>query len=233
MNESQKNKQPAWWDDAISNSITKILQKLFLLAPLTLMVLLRKNVGFRLMHPLGLLAAMVLIMTLGGPPLHSPLYLFWTTALLFGVVKAANRSFQSRRGMLQHSYYIGDSIFDSLPVPEFFRRNRRMAFFFEPALCLTLGMLILNYCPRPFHELGIWIIISSGLLICLEIDTYRRQWKRDVDAIDGMVYSHYLGTHVERYTEECQSPNSHRHPVEGIPTGLGADIQQQVRNRKN
>jgi hypothetical protein len=233
MNEPQKHKQPAWWDDAISNSITKLLQNIFLLAPLTLMVLLRKNVGFRLLHPLGLLAAMVLIMTLGGPPLHSPLYVFWSAALLFGIVKAANRSLQSRRGMLKHSYYLGDSILDSLPVPELLLRNRRLAFFFEPVLCFTAGMLILRYCPAAFHALGIWVIISSALLICLEIDAYRRQWKREADIVDGMVVAQFQGTHVERYSEEGQSPIPQRQHTAGIPTGLGADIQKHVRNHKN
>jgi hypothetical protein len=225
------NEKPTFKQMRMDEEMNKVLHKFIMFPPLTLMVFLRRNVGFRLLAPLGVLTLILIVMSLGGPPLYSPLYLFWCAALIFGIAKGINRWFEGRRGIKQHSYYLGDSIFDSLPVPGFFRRRRRMAFFFDPVFCVTVSILMLNYGPKSIWALAVWLLISSVFLFCIEVNAYKAQRARELDMVDGLVYSQYQGDEVERYSDAPKHTARPQNSDDAIPTGLGADLNPRARGR--
>src|ERR1039458_5392122 len=106
---------------------------------LTVMVFLRRDLGYRLLNPLpliGVTAILVVITVLAGPGIAEArpddLLLFALLAFTLGAYQRLKRWRELNRNVRQHSYYLGSSPFDFPWLPVFFRRNRRIARLVDP-----------------------------------------------------------------------------------------------------
>ena len=199
---------------------------------LTVMVLLRKDVGFRLLNPLALLAttgalALLALLAMSGnnDPGPSLLLLFAVMAFVGGLSQRARRWKELNHQEPTHSYYIGTSPFDFQWLPDFCRRHRRMARFADPFFCAVVGVALF-----PFSSLlALWLVFAGVCLRVYEDAVFRRERNRDLDLIDSLIIS---GRQTEMLDQYHQAPALPLPPDQGIPAGLGPDIQEAIRRRR-
>ena len=213
----------------------EMMRNLMVFPALTVMVLLRKNLGYRLLNPLHICGMALLLFVVGAlainTPRHEALQWFAGAVLFLGIGQRVRRMIDAWRGIRLHSYYIGDSMFVSKRMPKFLRRNRRFTRFFDPFVCIIVGVLLLEPC-RP---LGAWLILSGFALRVLESTVHKRSENRDLDTIDGMIASEVQAETVEEFMDGPDDRRQHQDAAEGIPTGLSSDIQRKIdqNRRKN
>lgn len=208
----------------------QMVQNLMVYPALTVAVLLRKNLGYRLLNPLHICGMAFLLFVLGsmagGVPNHEALQLFAVLVFFFGIAQRIRRWIDARRGIRLHSYYIGDSRFEFKRMPAFLRRNRRFTRLFDPLLCIISGVWLLEPC-RP---LGLWLLVSGCALRALESSVQRRSQERERDTLDNIIESEVQEEVVERYSMRIH--NQTGGTVNGIPTGCSADIEKTILRRK-
>jgi hypothetical protein len=188
-------------------------------------------IGRRLLHRgyiTGVSAIMFLI-SLWAQPSDGPIPLAVYSLVVFvgGMTYAVKRWWEFNRRKKQHSYYIGTSPFEFRWLPQFFRRNRRMARFFDPLFCFLLGILTL-----PFSRLlGLWLMFAGGALFVIEAKVNNKTRETEMDMIDGLVHAEYQGETVDEY--ETAAPNRQQQQQAAIATGLGDDIKEHIKRRKS
>ena len=197
---------------------------------LTVMLLLRSNLGYRLLNPLALFGvsfAMAVIATWAAEttPYADALMLFAGLVFIGGIAERAKRWRELRRGMRLHSYYIGDSHLQRLKLPGFLRRNRRVERFIDPLICLLAGFPLVQFIPA----LGGWILFSGLCLRIVEDAVWKKQIERDLDTLDGMIESEVQEEVLEQYSVRIHQPSQGQ--GEGIPTGYAADVQKTILRR--
>jgi hypothetical protein len=198
------------------------------LPALTLMVFLRRDIGYRMVSPLWLGGVVLLVMLIAGngDEANRPddLLIFALAALTLGLYQRYNRWQDFRRGIRHHTYYIGTSIFERLRFADFLRRDRRIARYVDPFVCGIIGALLL-----PFTSiLARWIIFAAACLFALEHFVHHKEFHRDLDMLDGMANSEMQGDVVDYFSPP---PNRHAEDSAGIPTGLGADTNERIKKR--
>lgn len=200
---------------------------------MTVMVFLRQRIGYRLINPFSLAATTALLALVGSAanPDTRPqdLILFVLTATSLGFGLKIRRWLEFRRGIKQHSYYIGTSIFDSPRLPSFLRRHRRVARFIDPAVCILAGVLLIPYSTL----LGIWLFISGASLKVFEDLVHRKELNEQMDLIDGMVSAERYGDTMDRFSDVPKAASPRPGKARGIPTGLGPDIRRYTEGDRN
>jgi hypothetical protein len=206
----------------------ELVQNLMTLPALTVMVCLRRNLGYRLLNPLHLLIMATVLCVIATFAQETPgsewMPRFAAIMFIFGNGQRIRRWMDQRRGIRQHSYYIGDSIFAGKWLPAFLRRNRRFTRHFDPLACIIGGLCLLDAS----RGLAVWLVFSGLALRVLEDRVYRREQNQDLDTIDGMIASDVQAQAVEGFTAK---PQARRQDDQGIATGLSADIEQQIKHR--
>ena len=209
----------------------RMMENLMVFPALSVMVLLRKNLGYRLLNPGWLGGVALFLFVIGGlatgTPNHGALQWFAGLVLWAGLVQRLRRWRDLRRGVVAHSYYIGDSRLLCRWFPAFLRRNRRFTRFFDTSLCILGGVFLLEPC-RP---LGLWLLLSGFALRVLESRVLRRSRERDLDTVDSMIESEEQTETVEEFIER---PRQNGHPqgaAGSIPTGLSPDLERLVKKR--
>jgi hypothetical protein len=199
---------------------------------LTVMVFLRRDLGYRLLNPAWLIAGtgflfVITVLTQphteGANPID--LLFFVLGALILGIYQRVKRWRELNRGIPQHSYYIGTSPFDYRWLPMFCRRNRRMARLADPIFCALIGLAVFP-CSR---ALAMWLVFSGFCLRSLEYAVHQKQRNRDLDTIDGLINAEIQSETVEHFERPT---DAQQQPASGIPTGLGEDIQNQIKRKK-
>jgi hypothetical protein len=226
--QSQRQTQP---DQGMSfTEKMNVMRGLMGFPALTVMVFLRRNLGYRFLH-VGHIFAMSGILFIVGTlatdsPNHEGLILFALLIPVFGLAQRFRRWLEMRRGIRQHSFYIGDSIFESKRTPKFLRR-RLIARFFDPLFCVFGGLALGNVCPL----LGLWLILSGFALRVLEHTVYVKELNRDLDTMDGMIVSEVQADTVDHFSESPAEVRQQEQNREGIATGLSEDIQGKIKHR--
>jgi hypothetical protein len=201
---------------------------------LTVMVFLRRDLGYRLLNPLALIAVtgfLAIISILAQPDNadNQPVFLllFALMAFIVGMSQRLKRWQELNSGVRQHSYYIGTSCFETIRwLPMFCRRNRRIARFIDPFTCMIIGVALFPVS----RFLAMWLLFSGMCLRSFEYVIHQRERNRNLDLVDGLIISEAQGETVERFEE---SPGAQsQQPDPGIPTGLGPDIQEKIKHRK-
>ena len=199
---------------------------------LTILTLLRRDLGYRLLNPLHLLAvngilALIAIFAMPGSPNGGPLalLLFAILSFLSGMSQRFKRWQELNSNIRSHSYYIGTSPFQFAWLPEFCRRNRRVERFLDPVLCAVVGLILLPSLPA----LALWIGFSAACLRLFEHAVFMRQRNRDLDIFDSIAISQRAALVFEQ-TEHTATKG--QPPQQGIAVGLGPDIAEQVKLRK-
>jgi hypothetical protein len=200
---------------------------------LTVMPWLRDDIGYRLLNPFHILCMNGVLALLGlyMQPIHPDerpalLTFFAVGAIILGLHQRGKRAREMKRGVFQHTYYIGTSNFAFRWHPESYRRNRIAARYFDPLACILAGL----FCLQGSKMLGGWLIICGFALRVFEDAVRRERIKNDLDILDGLITSDHQAEKVERYTEPPAAPPQQQ--ATGIPTGLAPDIQRHIQQRK-
>ncbi len=201
---------------------------------LTVMVFIRRDMGYRFLNPKHLLSVtgpLAIFSALVGPthPGTNPQDLFWfaVLSLSLGLAQRGKRWKELKAGSVQHSYYIGSSPFDYRWLPDWCRRDRRMARIFDPIFCAGIGVWVFPSS----SVLSYWLMFAAVSLRGYEHAVYRKELNRDMDIIDSLIISQVHSKTVEHFEGPPQSQP--QQPSAGIPTGLAPDIQEQIKRRKS
>jgi hypothetical protein len=159
-------------------------------AALTVMPWLRDDIGYRLLNPVHILCMNGSLALLGlyMQPIHPDqrpalLTFFAVCTLILSIAQRAKRARAMKRGVHQHTYYIGTSMFDFRWLPESYRRNRIAARVFDPPACILAGL----FCLQGSKMLGGWLIICGFTLRIYEDAVRRDRIKNDLDLLDGLI----------------------------------------------
>jgi hypothetical protein len=203
------------------------------LPALTLIVLTRRDIGYRLLNPLVLIAvtgalAVIAILALPYSQDASSIGLLIFAALAFfnGMVQRIRGWWNLNRGGQEHSYYIGSSPFSFRWLPNFIRRNRRVARYADPIFWALIGVALLPYA----RFLSLWLVFAAACLRGFEDQTFRRLRNLELDLVDSLIVTGQQASLLEQYDRELNSPP--QQPDAGVPTGLGDDIKEQIKQRK-
>jgi len=201
---------------------------------LTLMVLLRPDVGYRLLHPLKLIAingvlALIVMELQGGHEDDRPWALLLFAALSFcaGLGQRIRGWRELSKPARQHSEYVGTSPFNFRWLPNFVRRNRRVSRFIDPIFCAIVGIA---FYPLS-HTLACYLVFAAFCLRAYEAQIFERERNRDLDLTDGLIRAQYQSDVVEQF--EVPPASQPRQGRSGLSTGLSPDIQKNIKQRKS
>ncbi len=104
---------------------------------LTVMLLFRRNLGYRTLHPTGLIGVCLVMVFIAywlseETPFAAMLLIYAAGVFLEGMSQRLKRWRERRRGVKQHSRAIGDSALRKLWLPAFLKRDGRLACFRGP-----------------------------------------------------------------------------------------------------
>lgn len=213
---------------------TKFVQWLATFPALTLISCWRGDLGYRLLNPLwiGSTALFMVAVAAFCPPDSHPGYLLGFAGLFFfaGNGQRFKRLREFRRGVRQHSFYIGSTGVRDALVPNFCRRNRLYERYLEPAAFATMGFLCFGYVST---ALGAWLVLSAICLAVVESAVQEQELNRQMDMVDGLVASEIQSGQVERFMEPTSGTHT-AEPSAGIATGLSPELQDRIarRNRR-
>jgi len=200
---------------------------------LTLMVILRRDIGYCLLNPLALIAVfgllfVVAVLATPGNEAARPmdLAIFAVIGFLSGLAQLIRRWWDMSRKPHQHSYYIGSSPFDQKWLPVYLRQNRRAARFLDPLVCAGIGFILLPYS----RALAMWLIFSGFCLRAYEFNIHVRDMETELDLKDSLIEAR---RHSEILEQGEPSPDAMPdQPDAGVPTGLGNDIREHLKRRR-
>ena len=200
---------------------------------LSVMVFLRRDLGYRLLNPLSLIAVtglLVVVSVLAQPGNADarPVFLIVFALCFFslGMFQRLKRWRELNRDVRQHSYYIGTSPFDFHWLPMIFRRNRRLARFIDPLFCALIGAAFIPFS----HALAMWLLFSAFCLRAYEYAIHKKERHLNLDTLDGLIVSEAQAETVERFEP---TPGARpQPPSSGIPTGMGQDVGEHIKRRK-
>ncbi len=225
-------KIPFWEQVAIARHLTK-------LPALTIMVFLRNDIGYRFLNTVhlalicgSLVVVSIFLVATGASEQDrvGDLFIFALLAFLFGGFQQAKRFHEHKRGILQHSFYIGTSGFSKGRLtPAFLRRERRCERFVEPGIVIFIAFHYLPISPI----LCLWVIFAALCLCHFEGRIRRRELNERLDMLDGLVESEVKTKEVDTFEPPPKAqPKPKKRTTTGVPTGIGPDIAKQIRRRK-
>lgn len=224
--------QPQRYQDLTYTQKADLFNRLFCLPAFTLISWGRRDVGYRCLTGNG--PALMFLLSLGialfTPPQYKPLWLagYALFSALAGAVQRFKRWRELKRGVVQHSYYIGTSPLNRRWLPGFIRRERRVERFLDPLFFGTIGVLLWYVS----EALSCWFLFSVLSLSALESTTRADEFKRRMDLADGVITSEFQGEVMSSFTELPDTSASRSRPDAGLPTGIGADIEARIQNRR-
>lgn len=221
-----QQEQPITFEQKIN-----ILQSITLFPALTVMVFLRRKIGFRFLDLMKIQIMVVLLWAYGtfssitfGPAAGVIIFLFSLAVLIAAIIERRLRWREIKRGISWHTYSRGISWFSGfLPFPEIMVRR-----FVDPAVALIPGIALFFI----FRPLGFYLILSAVSLFVFETIDYQKQIDRMLDQIDNLVESEVVSDNVEYFQ---QGGAAIARPVEetaGIPTGTDPDLAASIARRR-
>jgi hypothetical protein len=217
----------------------KIIQYLALFPALSIMVFIRRKIGFRLLKPSWLIGIAMFLWFINGitdlgflifQPAGFLFAEFPWVMLAFGFFERYRRWKELCNGERWHTMSPGISYLEVLPLPAFLKSHRRIYRFVEPIGCFIGAMLIGIF----FSEaLARWIAFSSICLFIYEQTLYEKQLERDLDVLDSLIAAEVQGETVEHFSgEQPEAKERSIRETGGIPTGVAFDIHRQIERRR-
>ena len=210
---------------------TALFERLSVFPALTLMVMTRSHIGFRLIHPVAVavVTAGMWMISLMADSASMPRLLYyhaWAFAIMAGVHRIARwRDF--RRGVKQHSYYLGTSVLDYRWLG-FIHRHRLVARWLEPALWGVASIMLFQ---KGAKAEAIWIAFCAFCLRTFEEAVHRKQRDRDFDMVDGLVMSEVHSGTVEQFSAPVATAASAAPKGGAISTGLSPELKALMARR--
>ena len=208
-------------------------KQLVYLSALPIICIWRKDLGYRFINVMhlwgvtGLLALISYISAPGNPDKHfDHLLIFAAVALFCGLVRRNKALRDIKRGLVLHTYYIGNSPYASKKPDSFVSRNRIVERFLDPLVWLILGLCVFTRSPA----LGFWWIYSAFCLLGFEAMVHKRHEQMKLDVMDSMIVSQ----HQSEIAREFEQPPQQYplQPPTGVPTGMAPDVAKSLKRRK-
>jgi hypothetical protein len=217
----------------------KIVQYLAIFPAITIMVFIRRKVGFRMLKPSRLMGVAMFLWFINGLCnidlliFHPAGFLFAEFPLLFLLVALLQRYRRWRElcnGERWHTLSPGISYLEVLPLPAFLKAHRRIYRFVEPVMCFIAAMFI-GVILSP--ALARWIAFSSIMLFIYEQTLFEKQLDRDLDILDGLIASEVQSETVEHFAgPQPDDKERSLQETSGIPTGVAFDIHRQIERHR-
>jgi hypothetical protein len=216
----------------------KIVQYLTIFPAITIMVFMRRKVGFRMLKPSRLIGMAFFLWFIGDlfsllPFTQPPGFIYNRFPLLLlavGFLERYRRWRELCSGERWHTMSPGISYFELLPLPAILRSHRRIYRFVDPAACFIFSMLFGIFFSQPLAR---WFAFSSFCLFIFEQTLFEKQLDRDLDILDGLVAAEVQNETVKHF--EGPQPDEEQRTLEdtaGIPTGVSFDIHKQIELRR-
>lgn len=199
---------------------------------LTVMVFIRKGVGFRLLrrgYIFGMGFGLWLVSVLSynpRDPLPDAMQWFALAFVTVAFYQKIRRWLGLRRGASVHSYDTGVSAFIGKRTPHFLRSYWRVNRFVDPVCVVIVAFYVQRLVSEP---LALWLYFSGACLLFFENTVYAKAFERDIDIADGLVSADMQSETVKHFQPPV-SNDSHQADA-AIPTGLGADIRSRTNRR--
>lgn len=203
------------------------------LASLTLIVIMRRDCGFRFLnsfHLIGTALGLLVICSLTQEPDYRPidLAIFALAMLATAFGQKFRRWREIGKANPEHSYYMGTSCFQFRWLPRFLKRNRRMARFFDPLFCFCVGLIFATVS----HALGLWVMFAALCLRFVEYRAWQNYLMMQLDIGDGTADAEMHSRIVDKLTTPTAQMRTQQQGAEAISTGMGDDIQEKIKRRK-
>jgi hypothetical protein len=230
MNTTQK------YEDMPLQEKVQMVQWLTLFPALTIMVFIRRKVGYRMLKSTWLVIMAAILFALGGfasttsQPHSYLIYLYALAMLGAGFYQRQARWSELCAGVRWHTRTVGISYLEYLPLPHFLLAYRRVYRFGDTALCFAVGVITALLLS---HILGAWIMFSAFALYIFEQAVYEKELERDLDTLDCLITSEVQGETVEHF--DGAQPGDKQRTLEetaGIPTGIAPDVSKQIEARR-
>jgi len=222
-------------DENMSKSTTiadkvDAMAMLSLFPALTVMIFLRRKLGYRFLDPIKVFVMAVLIVALpvissnyrtNYGAANSLPYIFAVVMFCFAMFQRRLRWNDIKKGIRWHSRSRGISWLSALlPFSDSIVRR-----FVEPAVCGVVGFLV----PAP---LGHYLIFSGVCLFMFEAWDFDRMISQTLDTLDSLINSEVQAENVDYYSKGNKQSRSLEETA-GIPTGIAPDIELQIQGRKS
>jgi hypothetical protein len=224
----------------------EFVQGLMLYPALTVMVFLRRKVGFRQLKParlVGMAALLMIFAYFSGnaptlpfgmeQPAPSPtssgigLTIYAIAMLAWGLFQRRQRWIDLKKGVRWHSWTTGFSWFEFLPLDSYIIHR-----YIDPLVCIIIGALVSIVS----HPLGLWLMFSGAGLGIYEQAVYEKALERDIDMHDGIVETEVQAQVAEHFRKGAAGQVSVKplsiEETGGIPTGIAPDIKKQIASRQ-
>jgi hypothetical protein len=230
----------------------EFVQGIMLYPALTVMVFLRRKVGFRQLKPTRLIGMAALLMAFAYFSGNAPtmpfsgyaygqqpapasgggigLTIYAIAMLSWGLFQRRQRWIDlAKNGIRWQTRTTGLSYFKFLPVSTYIVHR-----FIDPLVCIIIGALVSIVS----HPLGLWLMFSGAALGIFEQAVFEKALDSALDQLDCLVEAEVLGETVEHFTG---APGTTGQPSEKplsieetacIPTGLAPDIKRQIAIRQ-
>jgi len=216
----------------------KIVQYLAIFPALTIMVFMRRKVGFRMLTPTRLISMAFFLWIIGDligmlPFTQPPGFIYDRFPLLLivvGFLERYRRWKELCNGERWHTLSPGISYIEFLPLPPMLRAHRRIYRFLDPLACFVFSMFFGVFFSQPLAR---WFAFSSFCLFIFEQTLFEKQLDRDLDILDGLVAAEVQTETVEHFAGP--QPGEKQRSIEetaGIPIGVAFDIHRQIELRR-
>lgn len=227
----QNNQQQTKFEQLPFGQRIQVVHNLMPYPALTVMVLLRGDLGYRMVNPvwLGGITVFEIVLAVCLNPVNSrfnPLFIFALISFAFGMYQRFKRWREIERGARQHSFFMGTSRFHFSWLPMFCQKNRRVERFVDPILVFIIGSFLLPFMPL----FGFYLAMAGAFLRVFESDIYEKEKNQNLDITDGIIVSEIQGQVVEKF-EESPVANQQQ-PASGLSSGLGDDLRDQIKRLK-
>jgi hypothetical protein len=222
---------PQKFEDLPLSQKAQVTRNMMPYVALTIMVFLRRDLGYRIVNPTFLFGASVVeiiaSVIIPGGGRSKALFYFALVSFALGMYQRLKRWKEFQRGVRQHSFFIGNSRLAFPWLPAFFRRKRRVERFLDPIFCFILGTILLFYLPL----LGFWLAMAAACLRVFEAEVYEKEQNRELDLVDSLINSDIQGQVVEKFEGVPSSPRQQT-LESNVPTGMADDIHEHLKRRK-
>jgi len=209
----------------------EILANLALFPALTIMVFLRRKVGYRFLSPVKIQVMVLILWFFAGFSTFSgsqnsfyALLIFAVAVLATGYVERWLAWRDIKRGVAWHSYSRGISWLNFLSLQETTIKR-----FVDPAVAAAIGVGVSFLLPW----FGYWLVFSAICLLIFEASDYERSINRMLDQLDNLVESEVVGRNVEHYSREGKATERPLEETAGIPTGVSPDLAAAIARRQS
>jgi hypothetical protein len=196
---------------------------------LTIMVWLRRDLGFRMVSPIRTIPICLFLIVVSAyngspdePAKPNGLTIFAVLTIAISLLHYFKGWIDYSRRIKRHSYCMGASRLEFKRTPAFLRVESRMERFVDPIFAVLAGLALLPVS----HALGVWLLISGMSLRAYQYSIYIRDRHLSLDIMDGMARSEQQTQIYEEFEAKSawhKDPNS-----AGLSTGLDEEIERQI-----